>query len=547
VNSPNATQALGMAQGLAARVGPLRGWRGATTGIAAGALSVLAMAPFHAWPVLCLTLPILIWRIDGAGPTDDPLTRTTLFRAFLAGWSFGFGYFVAGLFWIGEAFLVEAEIFAWLIPFAVTLLPAGLALFWGAAAAMARAFWQPHVARVVVLAVALSIFEWLRGHVLTGFPWNLLGYALTSPLEMMQAAAYIGVNGLTLVAAALLPLPAVAAAAFGTSTKRFRFWAAIAVAPLAAIYAFGYARLSSPATEAAGRTVVRIVQPSIRQRDKWRPENQRRIFETHLAMSRQNGAGTDSGLDGIALVVWPEAAMPFVPLATPEALAAIGALLPPGTTLASGALRVDDGPSPAGAGRRRVYNSLLMLGASGAPVAIYDKTHLVPFGEYLPAQSFLEAIGLQQLVRMRGGFTPGREPRGLVEVAGLPAMAPLICYEAIFPSRVVQSSARPGALLNITNDGWFGNTTGPRQHLVQARVRAVEEGLPLIRAANNGISAVVDPFGRITARIEMDVVGTVDAVLPAALPATPFARFGDLLPGAMLAATILALLLARVR
>jgi apolipoprotein N-acyltransferase len=227
----------------------------------------------------------------------------------------------------------------------------------------------------------------------------------------------------------------------------------------------------------------------------------------------------------VALIVWPEAAMPFLPLSTPEALEAIGRLLPQGTHLAAGALRVDAPPS--GRTRHRIFNSLMIFGQGGRLAGLYDKIHLVPFGEYLPFQSTLEAIGLEQLTRIRGGFDIGVTPRPVLRVPGLPSIGPLICYEAIFPGAVIQGSERPRLLLNVTNDGWFGQTTGPHQHLHQARVRAVEEGLPIVRAANNGISALIDARGRILGSLGLDVRGTIDGALPPAIAEPLYARYGD--------------------
>jgi apolipoprotein N-acyltransferase len=222
-----------------------------------------------------------------------------------------------------------------------------------------------------------------------------------------------------------------------------------------------------------------------------------------------------------------EAAMPFLPLDHAEALVAIGELLPQGTQLVSGALRVKRkvlGPEP---GSREAYNSLMVFGDQGNLETIYDKIHLVPFGEYLPMQSILEAIGLEQLTRWRGGFSTGPVPRPLLTIAGLPPVGALICYEAIFPAAIVQGRDRPGLLLNVTNDGWFGNSTGTRQHFHQARVRAVEEGLPIVRAANNGVSAVVDAQGHVIAMLNLNARGVVDSGIPTALPPPPYAKFGD--------------------
>ena len=502
-------------------------WRRRMLAVAAGAACVLAMPPFFLWPILFVTLPLLVFLIDHAVATA---ARRAPAHAATIAWFFAFGYFLAGLFWIGEAFLVEAEKFAVLMPFAVMAMPAGLALFWAGAAALASLAWQPGRQRVLVLALTLSAAEWLRGHILTGFPWNVLGYALTAPDALMQSASLMGIYGLTLVAVPLFALPLVvwSDASHGGAQRPIRdavFPAIASVVLLVALHAWGALRLAgeTPADQAVR---IRLVQPSIPQREKWRPELQRRNFERHLDLSRRDANGTIDDAKSVNLVVWPEAAMPFLVLDTPAALEAISRIVPAGGHLVAGLIRVE--PAPLGSGRRRrVLNSLAAFGAGGQPVAIYDKTHLVPFGEYLPLQETLEAIGLEQLTRIRGGFDVGPSPRPLLRVAGLPAFAPLICYEVIFPGTVVQSAERPAALLNLTNDGWFGNTTGPRQHFHQARVRAVEEGLPVIRSANNGISAVIDAYGRTAARIDLDVTGSADATLPGRLAPPPYARFGD--------------------
>ncbi len=505
----------------------LSGWRRWAVLALGGAASVLAMAPFFAWPLLFVTLPILVWQIDASQRVSPAVGKARWWhrpamRAALAGWWFGFGYFFAGLFWIGEAFLVEADKFAVLIPFAVTLMPAGLALFWAGATGLAAVAWAPGPIRIVTLALALSGAEWVRGHVFTGFPWNVLGYALTWPLPMMQTTAFLGIYGLTLVAVPVFAAPVVLWADGGRRRGLGILAAATTICMLAAAGAY---RLASedPPTDASVR--IRVVQPSVPQREKWRPENQGRIFRDHLDLSEQSGGGATDGASGFALIVWPEAAMPFLPLNTPEALAAIGRLLPQGTHLAAGALRVE--PPARGGTRRRIFNSLMIFGQEGRLEGLYDKIHLVPFGEYLPFQSTLEAIGLEQLTRIRGGFDIGIAPRPLLEVAGLPSIGPLICYEAIFPAAVIQGSERPKVLINVTNDGWFGQTAGPHQHLHQARVRAVEEGLPIIRAANNGISAVIDARGRILGSLGLDVRGTIDSTLTSAIAPPLYARYGD--------------------
>jgi apolipoprotein N-acyltransferase len=501
------------------------GWQRMALAATAGAVSVLAMAPFHFWPVLMATLAMLVWQMDGAvaQTAGGSWRRGPAMRAALVGWCFGFGYFFAGLFWIGEAFLVEADKFALLIPIAVTFMPAGLALFWAGAAALASLAWRPGLVRVLALALVLGAAEWLRGHVLTGFPWNVLGYALTYPESLMQSAGLIGIYGLTVVAVLVLAAPLVAWAD-GTAWRGV----ALLLGTIAVLMVYGHWQLAERVEAAREGPRVRLVQPSVLQREKWQAEHQRRIFDLHLSLTVRNAAGVEDGAAGVDLIIWPEAAMPFLPLDAPQALNLIAKVLPAGAHLISGALRADP-PDPSGPGlQRRIYNSLIAFGPGGQAAAIYDKIHLVPFGEYLPLNDWLDAIGLEPLTRRRGGFTPGPTPRPLMTVPGAPIFAPLICYEAIFPRAIIQGSERPAFLLNVTNDGWFGNTTGPRQHLHQARVRAVEEGLPLLRVANNGISAVIDARGRVLHRLDLDVVGVIDARLPSPVAPTIYSRFGDL-------------------
>ncbi|HVJ76921.1 MAG TPA: apolipoprotein N-acyltransferase [Hyphomicrobium sp.] len=499
----------------------LSGWRRALAALAAGGLSALAFAPIFVTPILFLTLPIFIWLID-ASPTWR--------RAASAGWLFGFGYFFFNLFWIGEAFLVEAEKFAWLLPFAVTLLPAGMALFWAAAAAVARLFWQEGLARLFVFAIVLAVFEWLRGHLLTGFPWDLLGYALTYPLPLMQSAALFGAYGLTAISALIFPAPMVILADYRRRPTLANLVRAFAVAavPIAGLYVYGAWRMSAP--EAFVPNVkLRIVQPSVPQREKWMAAYQRQIFDAHVALSLADPSGRVDSLKGVTHLIWPEAAMPFFPLETPEALDVLGTMLPAGTTLITGAIRHDP---PVGTDRRllpttRTLNSILVLNEKAKVEDIYDKIKLVPFGEYVPMESVLSLIGIEKITHGRGAFAEGVSPRPLMKIPGLPPALGLVCYEALFPGDIVQGSERPGVLINVTNDGWFGQTTGPYQHFQQARVRAVEEGLPLIRAANNGVSAVVDPYGRVLQALGLDVRGVIDSGLPKALAPTVYARAGD--------------------
>lgn len=497
------------------RVSNLRGWRRAAVAFAAGSLSVIAFAPWHLVVVLFLTLPVLVWLIDGAQSQR---------QAAAAGWWYGFGFFLFNLYWIGEAFLVEAEKFAWLRPLAVTLLPAGLAFFWAGAAAFSKRFWRSGLERVVLLALIMTGVEWLRGHVLTGLPWNVLGYALTYPETWMQSSSLIGVYALTLPAILIFATPLVLVSGSPRpSATLFAKAVAAGVLPLLALTAYGAWRIPAQPVPQVEGVKLRIVQPSVVQREKWMASKQAEIFKLHLDLTATSAAGVRDDAAGITHVIWPEAAMPFLPLEHPEALAAIAAALPPGTSLLSGAIRRDVDA----AGRQRGYNSILAFDSDGKVVATYDKVHLVPFGEYLPLAPVLGALGLSKLTQGLGIFDTGPWPRPGLSVAGLPLAGGLICYEALFPGRVVNDAERPRLLVNVTNDGWFGDTSGPRQHFHQTRVRAVEEGMPVVRAANNGISAMIDPYGRVLGYADLNIRGVIDSGLPEALAPGLYARTGD--------------------
>lgn len=532
-------------QALAGGISSLCGWRRWALAFALGASSVLAMAPWFAWPILFPTFTALIWLLDGAIWTqaeandDSQLSRiidsTNLdmpkaFRsAFATGWFFGFGYFFVGLAWIGEAFFVEAEKFVWLLPFAISLLPATLAIFYGLAAGLSMFFWRPGAVRIIVLAMMWSAFEWFRGHMLTGFPWNAVGYGLTGSDALLQLASVFGLYGLSFWAVLLFGCPAVLANAYrggnqDLTASRFAM-PLVMLALLVTAAGWGAARLRLTVPDVLG-VKLRLVQPNIAQTEKWTPGNQRWIFERLINQSRLNSAGRVDNLAGVTYVIWPESSLPFLLLRSDVALAEIDNLLPLGAGLILGGIRMVDAP-PEESESSQVFNSLLVLDDESRLQSHYDKTHLVPFGEYLPFQNVLESIGLEQLTRMKGGFHAGHGIKNLA-VPNAPSFIPLICYEAIFPGRVTSPGARPQWMLNLTNDAWFGSLYGPYQHFHQARVRAVEEGLPLIRVANTGISAVIDPYGRKLAMLAIGQLGTLDSALPRALEATPFAQFRDL-------------------
>lgn len=514
------------------------GWRRAAIAFLAGAASVPAMAPLHLWPLLFLTFPVLVWLIDGAAAGR----LRGVPAAAAAGWWFGFGYFLAGLYWVGSAFLVDARMFGWLLPFAVTLLPAGLALFTALGFALARLIWPRGARRVLALAVGLTIAEWLRGHVLTGFPWNAFGYALTGPLTLAQTASVLGLWGLTFIAVAVFASPA-ALADDPADTRRRWLPLAASAAVLAAMALFGTLRLATTATAFVDGVRLRILQPNLQQDQKFNYAAREEVMRHYFEMSDRATGPQTSGMRDVTHLIWPESAFPFFLTREAWALARIADLLPPGAVLITGAVRAPEGPPNVRI--TRAYNSVYVLDHEASVLSVYDKVHLVPFGEFLPYQHFLERLGLMQLTKLQGGFIPGDRRRSLA-VPGAPRAIPLVCYEVIFPGEAVPRADRPGWLVNLTNDGWFGRTAGPHQHLHQARVRAIEEGLPLVRAANTGISAVVDPLGRMIASLPLGREGVLDAALPQSIAPTVYVRGGDG-PAGLIVAAALVLVLRRRR
>jgi apolipoprotein N-acyltransferase len=360
--------------------------------------------------------------------------------------------------------------------------------------------------------------------VLTGFPWNAFGYALTEPLALAQSASLIGLWGLTFVAVAIFASPAVL---IDDRSRTYRPWLApvLALILLVAMGAYGTFRLARTPTKLVANVKLRIMQPNLSQDARFNPSAKADVMSRYLALSDRATGPQNSGVGSANILIWPESAFPFFLSREPDAMAQIANLLPKGTVLVTGAVRPPD--APLGVRITQAYNSIYVIDHDGSILATYDKLHLVPFGEYLPFQSFLEKMGLQQLTKVHGGFIPGTRRKSL-EMPGAPRMLPLICYEAVFPGDITTPGDRPGWIVNLTNDGWFGISTGPYQHLQQSRVRAIEEGLPLVRAANTGISAVVDPVGRIIARLDLGIEGVLDSALPAAIPPTIYSKARDI-------------------
>ena len=489
-------------------VSGLKGWRRAMLCMGLGALATGALPPLHAIPFLLISFPALIWSIDASRRMRD---------AVMIGWWFGFGHFVIGFYWLANAFLVDAARFGWLIPFAVLGLPVVVAAYTAIAAGI---YWRFHVrgvAGIAVFALSWTAMEWLRGQLFTGFPWNLIGYGWVFSDEVIQFAATFGIYGLSLVTVAVAGLPALIGSADSSRNKYAPQLLGLAV--LAAIWGHGYWRLDSAPIPVSSNITLRVVQANVSQVDKWRADRRQANFNRYLELSRS--AGTTQP----RVIVWPETAVPYFLSRELGRRLAIGDLVERGGFVVTGAPRI----SPPGDSKTRIWNSVIAIDHTGAIAAAYNKFHLVPFGEYLPLRGLLGRIGIEKLVYGPIDYSAGAGPTTL-RLGDLPPVGPLICYEAIFPGAVTDPADRPDWLLNVSNDGWYGISAGPHQHFAMARLRSVEEGLPLVRAANTGVSGVVDSFGRVIAKIGLGESGVVDVYLPQPIEITPvYGRYRDLM------------------
>jgi apolipoprotein N-acyltransferase len=485
----------------------LTGWRRTAAAFGAGAFSALSFAPFGIFPLLLLAIAVLVFLMDGAQRTKRPHAS-----AAWIGWCWAFGQFLFGLYWVGYAFLVDAADHAWQIPFVEFFLPGGLALFIAAAAFAASFYWRAGSSRIFVFTAAYAVAEWLRGHILTGFPWNIPAYGWSASLGVLQSAALFGSYALS-----LLTILFGASLAQCAEPIRARAWhlPAAMTALFLAIWIGGTARLALVHPGDVPGVQLRLVQPDVAQQEKFKLRFRQRNWRELIALSERPAVTAPTH------IIWPEAAPPLLLTRSPQAMDDVAALTGASRVLLTGAIRgyatVEEGI--------RYSNSFYIFGPGASLLATYDKFHLVPFGEYLPLADLLETFGLTKVVDGPGGFAAGDGPH-TYDVPGAPPAGPLICYEIIFPGAVV-GARRPGWFVNVTDDSWFGPSTGPYQHLLIARVRAIEEGIPVARDANTGISAVIDPLGRVRAELGLGQTGVIDSPLPKAVPKTPFARFGD--------------------
>ena len=466
--------------------------------LAAGAALVLALPPYSILPFALIAFAVLAIMLHG---TPWPV-------AFRLGYLFGLGQFIPGLFWITESFQVEADRFGWLALPAVLGLAALLAVFPAAACALAARMARAGLPLALSLATSWTGLEWLRGHVLTGFPWNLAAYTLADWLPFAQVSSLVGSYGLGFL---LVLCSALVGLAFRAPARRLqviRFASATAIAVTVA--GFGVARLALSVPSSERGAHIRVVQPNIAQSAKWDEGSRKANILRLLSLSARPG--------DYDILLWPETAWPGFLAEDTGARVMLGWLLPNTAVLLAGS------PEREVTADGTVYrNAVLAIAPDGSVLTRYAKHHLVPFGEYVPWRSVLP---FQRLVESLGDFLPGPGPRTLA-FGPHPYAGIAICYEIIFPGHVVDDAIRPDWIFNATNDAWFGTSIGPKQHLASARMRAIEEGLPLVRAANTGISAVVDAYGKTQAILDIETSGVIDMRLPRPLPPTPYARLGD--------------------
>jgi apolipoprotein N-acyltransferase len=492
---------------LNAWVGGLTQWRRRFLAVLLGALSALAFAPLHVFPAMAVSLIGLYWLIQSA-----PTRR----MAFNVAWIWGFGHFAAGNYWIANSFLLDLVRFGWMMPPVISGLAAFLALY---PALVGAVIWRKGdlaPGRIIAFAGLWVIAEWLRAHVLTGYAWNLVAYVWDISPAMMQSAALWGSWGLGLFTVAIFTLPASLAA---NESKRARLACVSALAILGLLWAGGTWRLAGDTSEHVAGIKLRIVQANVSQVEKLKGGFSARHFEKHLQLTRDT-----PGLDSVTHIIWPESAVPFLLDRDPALRQMIAGIIPPKGALLTGTIR----GAPQDGDLEQIWNSLAVLDSTGAIHATADKAHLVPLGEYVPMRKLFPFISKLTPGAMDFSAAPGP---ATISVPGAPDVGPSICYEVIFPGAVVDEVHRPSWLVNVTNDGWFGNSAGPYQHFASARFRAVEEGIPLVRAANTGISGVIDAYGRIETQSKLGEIAVIDAPLPQVLPPTWYARLGTSIPG----------------
>lgn len=471
------------------------GWRFPLVAFLAGALLTATFAPLSFFPAAFIAFPLMIVLIDCAASRQ---------QAFAFGWWAGFGLFSIGLTWVGHSFSQQDNVPEFLAPFAILALAGIMALYIAATFWAAHRFWVKGAPRVVLFAAIWMLFEYARGFLFTGFPWHLAGSMWADWLPAAQIVSVTSIYGLS-----ALTVLAAAAPAILLTRQTKPLVMILAIVPLIALGGaalWGQARLASHETEYDLSVSLRVVQANIKQREKWIPHLIDDHFNKHLRLSR---AGSDRGkAEGIKLLIWPEAAVQRQNFDREASLLRwrMARMLDFGSYAITGAPRYQQLP-----GQTKYFNSLMAVNSRGQLHARYDKVRLVPFGEFVPFRGVFNAIGLSALTGNSFDHGAGAQT---ISLPGVPSFSPMICYEIIFPGTVPTGADRPSWLLNVTNDGWFGLTNGPYQHLALARFRAIEEGLPIVRSANTGVSAIIDPYGRTVLSLGLDREGVLDSPLP---------------------------------
>jgi len=462
-----------------------------------GCLTTLAHAPIWLIPIPFLTFPCLIWLLNSCKNSK---------QAFLTGWWFGLGYFTAGLYWISISLFVDPLKFAWLLPFTLLGIPAIIAIYTAITTLLTylspyKKTWQ----QIITFATIWTITEITRGYLFTGFPWNNIGYIWTSSDSMLQITSIIGIYGLSFITILACTLPSL----YSTKNKAALIIPALLIT---SIYSFGKINLANNPTTFHPDLKIRIVQPNVSQHEKWDENKQFENIDTLHQLSSK------SGWEDLTHILWPEAALPFFLNEYLIESLYLPILVPKNGLLITGAIRQDPYTG-------KIHNSIHTINKDGKITNIYDKHHLVPFGEYVP---FRNILPIEKITPGLQDFSEGAGIKTLTP-PGFLSFSPLICYEAIFPRHIINQNKRPQLLINVTNDAWYGNSTGPYQHFHIARTRTVEEGIPLIRAANTGISGTIDAFGRIINSTSLNQATTIDTAIPQATSATLYSKYGNLI------------------
>jgi apolipoprotein N-acyltransferase len=489
-----------------------------------GAFLAFSFAPFHLSWLAILSFSGLFILIDDKSNKE----------AFAIGWWFGFGQFIFGLYWISISLFTDISKFFWILPFSLFLIPAILAIYTGLTLlfvnSISKKFSIMGWRKILLLAVIWVFFEYLRGTLFTGFPWNLVGYNFMVSTPLSQISSITGIYGLSLIAVIFY-------SSFALINKDSKIFLGIVYSSFALIWLFGFYRIYSFKTEIIPEAKFRLVQPVIKQSDKWNSESRYQSFLENIKLSKQEG------FNDVNYVIWSESAVPYI--INDKLVTDISFASPREGFVITGALRGKFQDESKKLELDQLWNSIFVINSKFQNVANYDKNHLVPFGEYIPFSKYIPFIS--KITNGSIDFSEGLGNKTIKLNQNSPSFSPLICYEGIFPNNVIDNNNPPDFLLNLTNDAWFGNSSGPHQHFEMVRMRAIEYGMPVIRVANSGISGLVNPVGEIIDMIPLNQKGIIDVNLMKKIPDTIFMRFGNLIPISIMLILILIIAIRRKR